>query len=70
MRYREWDIQAHAYYTGFAAEYTSPTGRSYRTAACFATPTEAVAYAQSLVDYLVRCERLVLEERHQPTLAS
>jgi hypothetical protein len=70
MLYRGWSIQAHPYFAGYAAQYTSPTGRAYHTAACFASDGQAVAYAQALVDYLLRCEGLLLDKRPQDTLAA
>jgi hypothetical protein len=70
MVYRGWTIGAHACFAGYAAQYTSPIGRTHQTAACFDSPAQAIAYAQSLVDYLLRCERLLLERRQGEALAA
>jgi hypothetical protein len=63
MLYRQWTIKAYMYFTGYAAQYTSPTGRTHQTAACFESAAQAVAYAQAVVDYL-----LALQERQQGIL--
>jgi hypothetical protein len=67
--YRGWVIDTHASFLGYCAQYTSPIGRSHQTAACFETDQQAIAYAQTLVDHLLRCERLGLEARNPTTLA-
>jgi hypothetical protein len=70
MLYRGWTIQAHALFAGHWAQYTSPVGRTHQTAACFETGDQAIAYAQAVVDDLLRCELLGLQERHHATAAA
>jgi hypothetical protein len=58
MHYRGWTITAHQSYLGFSAQYISPMGLSRQAGGSFATDRQAIAYAQTLVDHLLRCERL------------
>jgi hypothetical protein len=67
--YHGWVIRTYASFLGYSAQYTSPIGRSHQTAACFETDAQAVAYAQALVDHLLRCERLGFQGRQQAALA-
>jgi hypothetical protein len=65
MLYRGWSIDTHPYLPGYAAQYTSPIGRAHQTAACFETEDQAIAYAQALVDHMLRCERLGFKAAEQ-----
>jgi hypothetical protein len=69
MIYRGWTIGTHGFHTGFAAQYVSPIGQAYQTAACFDTAAQAAAFAQGLVDHLLRCQRFREPEPAQTTLA-
>lgn len=57
MVYRNWNITTFSTYLGYLAQYTSPTGQAHHTSACFPTNDQAVSYAQTQIDYLLRCER-------------
>jgi hypothetical protein len=57
MIYRTWNITTFSTYLGYLAQYTSPTGQAHHTSACFPSNEQAVSYAQTQIDYLMRCER-------------
>ncbi len=65
MIYRNWNITTFSTYLGYLAQYTSPTGQAHHTSACFPSNEQAVSYAQTLIDYLLRCE----QSRQQPAAA-
>jgi hypothetical protein len=69
MRYRGWTITAHHTFLGFCAQYISPMGLARQAGGSFTTDRQAIAYAQTLVDHLLRCERLGCPDDAETALA-
>jgi hypothetical protein len=61
MVYRDWTITTYSTFLGYLVQYVSPIGTAHHTSPYFPTDDQAVAYAQTRIDYLLECERCQLE---------
>jgi hypothetical protein len=68
MPYRGWCINTLACHAGYAAQYTSPAGRTYQTSPYFKTADQATANAQAVVDHLLVVEKLARKKVVQATM--
>jgi hypothetical protein len=56
MDYRGWTIKIFTTYHGYSAHYISPIGQEFNTSDCFGSEEQALWYARSRIDGILRWE--------------